>query len=103
MFKYPPFYRMITITLKHRDARQLDRAAAQLAHELRKTFGNRILGPEYPVISRLQQWYQKIIWLKVEKKYSPSAVKKNISEKIDWLKNNQGNSTLIVMADVDPQ
>lgn len=103
MFKYPPFYRMITITLKHRDARHLDRASAQLAHELRQIFGNRILGPEYPVISRLQQWYQKIIWLKVEKKYAPSAVKKSILEKIHELKNKSGNSTLIISADVDPQ
>ena len=38
-FKYPPFYRLISIILKHRDKQDLDTISEELAGELRTRFG----------------------------------------------------------------
>ena len=53
LFKYPPYNKLIGVTLKHKDQRKLDDSALQLAIMMRKSFGNRVLGPEYPIISRI--------------------------------------------------
>ncbi len=103
LFRYPPYYRLLTITLKHKNREQLDTASEQLATELKKTFGTRVLGPEYPAINRIQQWYHKIIWLKMEKKYAPSAIKATILKKMELVKNFPKNGSLIIIPDVDPQ
>src|SRR3546814_693913 len=47
-FKYPPFFRLIRLHLKHKNAGYLDEAAAALAPLLKSRLGNRVLGPEIP-------------------------------------------------------
>ncbi|TKG91216.1 primosomal protein N' [Puteibacter caeruleilacunae] len=102
-FKYPPFYRLISLNIKHRDKQKLDQIAEQLAADLRNSFGNRVLGPQYPVINRIQLWYQKLIFIKLEKDYPPSATKQMIQEKIDAIKAKPGFSSVMILPDVDPQ
>ncbi|MEM9024660.1 MAG: primosomal protein N', partial [Bacteroidota bacterium] len=53
-FHYPPFHRMIRITLKHRDVEKVNHAAAYLARLLRTVFGERVLGPEFPLVARMR-------------------------------------------------
>lgn len=64
LFKYPPFYRLIKLTLKHKDPQILNKGADKLALMLRPVFDKNILGPEYPLVSRIQQFYLKDILLK---------------------------------------
>ena len=66
-FRYPPYYRLIEITLKHKDSSLLNEAASELAKVLRNKFGRRILGPEYPSVSRIKNEYLKKILFKLEK------------------------------------
>ena len=47
-FHYPPFYKLIQITLKHKDQNQLNQSAYELAENLKEIFKERILGPEFP-------------------------------------------------------
>ncbi len=47
-YKYPPFYRLIKFTLKHKDYRDLNDTAADFAQLLQNAFGNRVLGPTFP-------------------------------------------------------
>lgn len=101
-FQFPPFFRLIVFTLRHRDQSRLNMAAGQFASLLKKAFGNRILGPQDAVISRMQNYYQKTIWLKTERQLPPSQVKKLINNKISLLKDLPENSTLQIIVDVDP-
>jgi primosomal protein N' (replication factor Y) (superfamily II helicase) len=101
-FKYPPFYRMIGITLKHRERNELDRIAQELSSDLRERFGSRILGPEYPVISRIKTLYIKQLWIKIEREVSVVNAKRQMQEIIDHVKSNAGNKTILIAIDVDP-
>jgi primosomal protein N' (replication factor Y) len=101
-YKYPPFYRMIGITLKHREKNELDRIANELSVSLRERFGARILGPEYPVISRIKTLYIKQLWIKIEREISVVNAKRQMQEIIDQLKRNAGNKTILIAIDVDP-
>lgn len=66
-FFYPPICRLIKLTLKHKDETLLNEASQALANELVKAFPNRVLGPEFPLISRIQTYFLKDIWLKFDK------------------------------------
>jgi len=101
-FKYPPFYRMIGITLKHRERNELDRIAQELSKNLRERFGPRILGPEYPVISRIKLLYIKQLWIKIEREISVVHAKRQMQEIIDEVKMRTGNKTIQIAIDVDP-
>lgn len=64
-FRYPPFIRMITITVKHRERDVVDKAADALAKELEPIPDKLLLGPEYPLVQRIRNKYNKQIILKM--------------------------------------
>ncbi|WP_372775925.1 primosomal protein N' [Mangrovibacterium sp.] len=102
LFKYPPYYRLVKIVLKHKNKDRLNVAANQMATKLRKLFGFNILGPEYPLVGRIQSWYQKEIWVKLERDQKLPQSKKKIMEEIKALKGQPNNGNLLIYADVDP-
>src|SRR5688500_1135175 len=67
IFKYPPFVRQIAVTIKHRQAEISREAADILAIELKTMFGQRILGPSVPAISRIRNQFLHVIYIKMEK------------------------------------
>ncbi len=101
-FKYPPFYRLIKITLKHKDYKILNNAAKEFANMLRNKFSNRVLGPEYPLVSRIKTFYLKNILIKIEKRVSLSAVKSEIINQINIFHSSKRNKSIRVIIDVDP-
>jgi primosomal protein N' (replication factor Y) len=101
-FKYPPYFRLAKIVLKHKNRDRLNMAANQLATRLRKIFGFNILGPEYPLVGRIQSWYQKEIWIKLERDQKLGESKKLILEELKTLKSLPNNGSLVVYADIDP-
>lgn len=101
-FRYPPFYRLIVFTLKHRDQNKVNEGAAALAKELRSVFKNRILGPENPLVGRVRNYYLKQIILKFENEASRRKVKALVQEKIDAFQSQRKFSSVIVNIDVDP-
>jgi len=101
-FKYPPFYRMIGITMKHRDKVELDRIASELSTNLRERFGARILGPEYPLIGRIKTLYIKQLWIKIEREVSVVNAKRQMQEIIDQVRTRDGNKTIQIIVDIDP-
>ena len=64
-YKYPPIYRLIRITLKHRDFNKVNEGSEWLAKSLRQVFKQNVLGPEFPPISRIRNQYHKNILLKI--------------------------------------
>ena len=66
-YHYPPVFRMIKITLKHNNLEWVTEAAVEVATALQKRFPKQVLGPEFPLIARLQNQYLKEIWVKFSK------------------------------------
>lgn len=101
-FKYPPFYRLINISLKHKDLPILKKSAELLASGLKETLGSNVLGPESPPINRIQGMYIMNILVKVDRETSVSRIKGMINYFIDHLKQKQEFRALVVSPDVDP-
>lgn len=101
-FNYPPFCRMIKISIKHHDRAQLNYFSDLLGNELKASFGKRILGPESPLISQVQSWYIKTILIKIEKDKSSVRARQLISEIIERIEKEKGASSLRIAVDVDP-
>jgi len=102
-FKYPPFYRLIEIRLKHKDFKMLNSASAELAKQMRAKFGNRVLGPEYPIVSRIKNLFIKTILLKTEKNNQLSVAKNELQLILDRFKKNRSFTGVYIIIDVDPQ
>ncbi|MCF8361477.1 MAG: primosomal protein N' [Prolixibacteraceae bacterium] len=102
MFRYPPWYRLINITIKHKNRDRAITASKQLGAELRKSFKARVLGPDFHLISRVQQYYQLIIRIKLEKTVSPASAKNEILGSIKKVTNFENNSSVQINIDVDP-
>ncbi|HSH19035.1 MAG TPA: primosomal protein N' [Draconibacterium sp.] len=102
LFKYPPIYRLIKIVVKHKNSATVERASDMLGIELRKNKSLIVLGPEFPLISRIQLWYQKEIWLKIDRKLNPDKVKTYINKAVQATKQSPLNSNCMINIDVDP-
>lgn len=102
-YHYPPFYRLILIRLKHRDQHSLNLAAAELAKILRSSFGKNILGPEFPMVSRIKNLYIKQILIKFDRRSSTSETKKQILLSLDKFQQLPAAKSLLIQIDVDPQ
>lgn len=77
-YKYPPIFKLIKITLKHKDFNKVDNASEWFAKSLRQIFYTNVLGPESPVIARIRNQYYKNILVKIPKGQSLSKTKEAI-------------------------
>jgi primosomal protein N' (replication factor Y) (superfamily II helicase) len=101
-FLYPPFCRLLEITLKHRDREVLDKAADFLVRRLKQTITDPILGPEYPLVSRIQNLNLKTLLIKTGKGRPLPIVKKGILFALNELTEHPMFRTVIPVIDVDP-
>lgn len=102
LFKYPPFYRLIKITLKAKHKSQLEKVSNEFARQLKTQLAERVLGPETPLISRISNYYIKQILLKIEKEKSISQIKQMIQH-ISYAKYMQVNYPSVrIIYDMDP-
>ena len=102
LFKYPPFYRLVKIVVKHKQIETVDRVAQQLANFLRMNKALIVLGPEYPMISKIQLWHHKEIWVKIDRKLPLDKVKSDIMLSVRKVKEAPSNSNCQINIDVDP-
>jgi primosomal protein N' (replication factor Y) len=101
-FLYPPFTRLIKITLKHRDEKTLFHAAQVANQSLRNIFAHRVLGPEIPLINRVQNRYIINFLLKVEREKSTEKAKMLIKDIFAQLTHIAEFKQVDIIADVDP-
>lgn len=101
-FHYPPFYRLVRITLKHKDKHHLEDTAENLAKTLRHSLGENVLGPEPPIISRVQGLYIIEILVKIKREQPLQRIKEFIRYSITMLKQKRETSTVVIAIDVDP-
>ncbi len=101
-FHYPPYYRLIILKLKHKDYDLLNHAAAALAKDLRTYFGKRVLGPEYPLVSRIKDHYIKDILVKIERNAKLVSVKEKLAARLIEFQKIRDYQSVRVITDVDP-
>ena len=103
-FKYPPFYRLINLDIKHKNPEIVHNQAVYLAKELRSHFGeDRVIGPQAPLVSRIRNFYIQSILLKFEKDtISINKAKALIRDVITQFQTTKLSKGSIIQPDVDP-
>ena len=79
-YKYPPFYRLIKITLKHKDYNKVDNGVNWLFKALYNSFGENVLGPTAPAVSRIRNQYIKNIVIKIPPKQNLANTKNQLTK-----------------------
>lgn len=101
-YAYPPFTKIINIFLRNKNPDYCDKAAVDFTVALRKIFGDRVLGPEKPYVSRIATYYIQSIMLKMETGVSMKKVKDILIQVYASLANTREMKSTIVHYDVDP-
>lgn len=102
LFNYPPFCRLIRITLRHREGSRLSAAAAMLSQRLKKEFGSRVLGPVTPLIDRIRGEQIVEILIKIESGLSFARSRAIVTEAVSEVRKKADNRTVTIICDVDP-
>jgi primosomal protein N' (replication factor Y) len=82
-FQYPPFYKLIKITLKHRDYEKLKEGSMWLYQVLQHHLNMPVLGPEEPGISRIRNEYIRTILIKIPTNLSIGATKNQLQKMLN--------------------
>jgi len=102
-FLYPPYFRLISITVKHKDAKVAEEAARILTQRLKSKIGNRVIGPSVPGIARLRGLYIQNILIKMEKKSQViRSIKSLVKEQISDMKQLASSKSVRFILDIDP-
>jgi primosomal protein N' (replication factor Y) len=83
IYKYPPYFRLVKLTLKHRDFEKLKTAASWLANVLTQQLSMPVLGPEEPPIPRIRNEYIRTVMIKIPNENSLPGTKKTIRRILD--------------------
>jgi primosomal protein N' (replication factor Y) len=100
---YPPLARLIRIGLVHKDRQFLEQQSLKLDGLLRPYFGVNLLGPDYPLVSRVRNLYHMHFLLKFKKGLSPTRLRQLLQERIETYYQQAEKKTLRINLDVDPQ
>jgi primosomal protein N' (replication factor Y) len=101
-FHFPPYSRLVSVTLKHPHAGTVQQAAAALKCLLEPVLQQRLTGPFQPVVNRIQNRYLICFWLRLERDAKAVALKKFLREQLAALHSQQGFSGVETVIDVDP-
>jgi primosomal protein N' (replication factor Y) len=101
-FNYPPFRRLILVSLKHSNRELLQEAGAALKTVLTKIFGADVAGPEPPPVGRVQNKYILCFRIKLKKDSATDRYKDFLRDIFARLRTEKKYAGLIIVADVDP-
>jgi len=101
-FGFPPYHRMIMLTLKHRDIDRLATASRLLQQQLQQVFGTRVSGIILPSIARTQNMYVRQIRLTIEANANIARAKEMVREQIMFVQQQTTCKGTIILPDVDP-
>lgn len=102
-FFYPPYARLTSLTLRHRDVALLRRGVTELAARLRVRFGRRVLGPMTPPVDRIRGEYLAGLLLKIESGASSAKARALLAAELKAFAENPEFKTITVICNVDPQ
>ncbi|MEP6930287.1 MAG: primosomal protein N' [Flavobacterium sp.] len=83
IYKYPPYFRIIKLTLKHRDFDKLKEGSMWLYQVLSQNLNMPVLGPEEPAISRIRNEYIRTILIKIPQNLPLGGTKKTIQKMLN--------------------
>ena len=83
IYFYPPYFRLIRITLKHRDFEKLKEGSMWLYQVMKQNLEIPVLGPEEPAISRIRNEYLRVILIKIPQKENLGLIKGRISKMLN--------------------
>ena len=99
---FPPFARMISLTIKHREAETALDAARGLALALQAKFGRMVTGPVQPAVARVSNLFMQEIVLRIPKTTNPSQVKSLMMADVNGMLADMRFRSVVVRIDVDP-
>ncbi|NLY81874.1 MAG: primosomal protein N', partial [Clostridiales bacterium] len=101
LFRYPPFTRLITIVFKDKNENKVERGSNRFAGMIKPSLGNMVLGPNKPVISRIQQYNIREILLKLDINMSASKIRGFLKQVEVQLREDNEFKYLHIYYDVD--
>lgn len=102
-YQYPPYYRLIKITLKHKDYNKVESGINWLAKALQNVFRENVLGPTAPVVSRVRNQYIKTLTIKIPPKQNLTETKHHIEKIKNTFQSVKDFRPIRFIADVDNQ
>ncbi|WP_158962712.1 replication restart helicase PriA [Myroides fluvii] len=100
-FQYPPFYRLIRLTLKHRDFEKLKESSFWLYNNLKGQLGIPVLGPEEPGINRIRNQYIRVILIKIPQQVMLNQTKGQVRRILKSFESIGAYRSVHVVANVD--
>lgn len=101
-FRYPPFYHLIYVYLKHREENTVNSAGLELGSRLREIFAGRVLGPDKPAVARVKTLSIRKIVLKLENGIDHARVRQYLRGAMEAMLKDKRYGALQVYYDVDP-
>ena len=102
LFKYPPYQRLIMLTLRHRDLGRLEAAASLLQQRLQQSFGERVSGVIIPSVTKVSNQWVRQIRLRIETTANIARAKALVKEHITLVQQHEKCKGTIILPDVDP-
>ena len=102
-YQYPPFFRLIRITLKSKDYYQVDQASQWLGNALNLSLQGSVLGPVDPSIARVRNLYHKQLLIKFLDNASRNKVKEIVVSSLKSFEAIGAYRSIRISIDVDPQ
>lgn len=102
LFRYPPYYRLLSIVIRGKDEAVLDTATRLYCQSLRQSFGERVYGPVKPPVSRVQSLYIRKVLLKLENQVSVPKVREALLHYQQYVFFQPEYRSLLIHYDVDP-
>lgn len=102
MFHYPPFFHLVYIYMKHRKEEIVDTASIEMGSRLRRWFGERVLGPDKPSVSRVKTLSIRKIVIKLETGIDQDQVRRYLKLAQQQMMEDKQYATLQIYYDVDP-
>lgn len=102
LFRYPPFFHIINVYLKHKDEPTVTAAAEALGSLLRQWFGDRVLGPDKPAVARVKAMCIRKMVVKLENGLDRVKVRLYLNKGKDVVLQDNRYKSVGVYFDVDP-
>ena len=100
-YSYPPYVRLLRITLRDTEVARLVKVSTLLGDRLRQRFGRRVLGPVSPLIDRIRREHRVEIMLKIENNASFAKARTIVREEVAQLRTEPSARRTTIICDVD--
>jgi primosomal protein N' (replication factor Y) (superfamily II helicase) len=101
-FGYPPFVRMMRVTLKHKEDDVVEQVSIEMSKVLRAVLGDKLLGPEKPYIPRINNYYLRQLLIKMDKRPESLELKSRLVDMMKQVLLQPQFRQVRLALDVDP-